>query len=279
MNVSVLKATAARRAQAGYVDPVCNIKKQRIFLYRGRNDTCYTAQSVSHTAEFFRLFEAKVHFENSTIPSLHAIPTLSTGTPCGTEGNYTESSPHGLEACDYNGVFHALNFIHGGKQSLNPPSTQNPGSLFRFDQTEFDLPRAGLDINSGGFVYIPIKCKATGARCGIHVFVHGCGMAAYAGPKPYAFNDTYARRAGFNEVAESNGFIILYPQLRYDDRARSASEIDNCWDQTGTTGVMYTDKAGAQVTAVMRMIERLQMKSINSPVHQNKHQPILKDYH
>lgn len=25
-------------------------------------------------------------------------------------------------------------------------------------------------------------------------------MAAYAGPTPYAFNDTYARRAGFNEV-------------------------------------------------------------------------------
>ena len=27
--------------------------------------------------------------------------------------------------------------------------------------------------------------------CGLHVFMHGCGMGAVAGPTPYAFNDTY----------------------------------------------------------------------------------------
>ena len=64
---------------------------------------------------------------------------------------------------------------------------------------------AGLDRVRGGFVYIPQRCRTRGAHCRVHVFAHGCGMAANAGYAPrrlYAFNDTYARRAGFNEVAE-----------------------------------------------------------------------------
>lgn len=50
-------------------------------------------------------------------------------------------------------------------------------SLLRFDQTEFDLPHAGLDA-AGGYYYIPQRCRAPGARCKLHVFAHGCGMSA-----------------------------------------------------------------------------------------------------
>jgi len=82
-------------------------------------------------------------------------------------------------------------------------------------------------------------------------------MAAAAGPAPYAFNDTYARRAGFNEWAEANGIVVLYPQLHYGSRAMDAAQADDCWDQTGTTGEAWSDRDGQQVRAVRAMVERL----------------------
>ena len=63
----------------------------------------YIKGSMELTAEFYRSLVANqsaVKLETS-VPSLHSIPTVADGTPCGTEGNYTRESPHGLEACGY----------------------------------------------------------------------------------------------------------------------------------------------------------------------------------
>ena len=82
-------------------------------------------------------------------------------------------------------------------------------------------------------------------------------MAAVSGPSAYAFNDTYARRAGFNEHAATNRIIVVYPQLRFGIRARGAAQADECWDQSGQSGDAYSDKGGAQIAAVHRMVRRL----------------------
>jgi hypothetical protein len=57
---------------------------------------------------------------------------------------------------------------------------------------------------------------------------------------------------------KANDLIILYPQLHYGSRATCAAEADDCWDQGGSTGDSYSDHAGAQVKAVMAMVQRLQ---------------------
>ena len=202
--------------------------------------------AVDHAAAFFAGFGAIVEFVNSTIPSLHAIPTLSTGTPCGVGGNYTEGAPHGLEACGFDGAGAALAHIHGAPAGAR--SRFDPSRLAFFDQREFDGAEVGLDPR-GGFIYVPKGCdggaeepaagdeaaggdaaaddaaKAARSPCGLHVFIHGCGQAAVSGPSgaPYAFNDTYARRAGLNEWAAAHRLVLLYPQLNYGTRARRGS--------------------------------------------------------
>jgi hypothetical protein len=208
--------------------------------------------SVDNAAEFYERLGGAVTFVNSTVGSLHCIPTVSDGTPCGTEGNYTEAAPHGLEACGFDGAGEALQDIYS---TLRPPVPQRVAGLHRFDQVEFDLPHAGLDV-LGGFVYVPAACE-TQNMCKLHVFTHGCGMAAHAGPGAYAFNDTYARRAGFNGWAEANNIVVLYPQLHYGTRANCAAQSGDCWDQGGTTGEAWADKGGQQVKCVKAMIDRL----------------------
>ena len=105
-------------------------------------------------------------------------------------------------------------------------------------------------------MYVPAACE-TQNMCKLHVFTHGCGMAAHAGPGAYAFNDTYARRAGFNGWAEANNIVVLYPQLHYGTRANCAAQSGDCWDQGGTTGEAWADKGGQQVKCVKAMIDRL----------------------
>jgi hypothetical protein len=255
VNVTTLLQVAARRATNGAIDPLTHISHGRYWLYRGAKDSCYNVGSVDNAAAFYERLGGVVSFVNSTVPSLHCIPTVSDGTPCGTEGDHTEAKPHGLEACGFDGAGEALKHIYG---ELRPPVPQRVSGLRRFDQVEFDLPHAGLDT-LGGFVYVPVACD-TQSMCKLHVFVHGCGMAAHAGPTAYAFNDTYARRAGFNGWAEANNIVVLYPQLHYGARASCAAQIGDCWDQGGATGEAWADKGGQQVQAVKAMINRLIQK-------------------
>ena len=105
--------------------------------------------SVDHAASFFQAFGAAVQFVNSTVPSLHSIPTVSTGTPCGVEGNYTERAPHGLGACGYDGAGAAVAHIYG---PLKPPGAFASGRLLAFDQHKFDGSEVGLDDH--GWVYV-----------------------------------------------------------------------------------------------------------------------------
>ena len=173
VNVSVLVEVARRRGQTNLIDPPSSLRGKRVFLYRGGRDLCYNPPSVDHTASFFSSFGAITHFVNSSVASLHSIPTVSTGTPCGVEGNYTEAHPHGLEACNFDGAGEAFKHIYG---QLQPPGIYNPSNLISFDQTEFDAPEVGLD--KSGWVYVPKECQKKGGGCGVHMFLHGCGMAA-----------------------------------------------------------------------------------------------------
>ena len=101
VNVSTLLAVANRRAAAGAIDALHHMKRGRYWLYRGSKDSCYKVGSVDHAADFYRRVGGTVTFVNSTVGSLHSIPTLHDGTPCGTEGDYSPARPHGLEACGF----------------------------------------------------------------------------------------------------------------------------------------------------------------------------------
>ena len=142
-----------------------------------------------------------------------------------------------------------------------------------------------------GYVYVPRGCEAAGAAlraemspparrsrahgsartatwtrsCTVHVAYHGCHQG-YG-----VVNSTFALHAGYNEWAEPNGIVVLYPQVRASpDRANHptftpplsaqarASRVPynpkGCWDWWGYTGPAYASHAGLQLRAVRRMV-------------------------
>ena len=93
-----------------------------MYLYRGTKDTTYEGSAVNNTAAVFRAFVApeNVFFEES-VGSVHSMPIAAKsckGLPdaedwcseCGEEG--------GFNACGYDGVGHALQWVRSTASCL-----------------------------------------------------------------------------------------------------------------------------------------------------------------
>jgi poly(3-hydroxybutyrate) depolymerase len=68
------------------------------------------------------------------------------------------------------------------------------------------------------------------------------------------FDDTFARLAGYNEWADANRIVVLYPQ------AESIPPFPNprgCWDWWGYTDGNYATRSGKQMAAIRAMIDRV----------------------
>ena len=84
-------------------------------------------------------------------------------------------------------------------------------TLLEFDQTEFfDTGDAGISMHEAGHVYVPEDCvkKNGNGGCRLHIAFHGCEQSQEL------IRDEFYARAGYNEWAEANRIIILYPQTK-----------------------------------------------------------------
>ncbi|XP_056425513.1 uncharacterized protein LOC130367135 [Hyla sarda] len=99
-------------------------------------------------------------------------------------------------------------------------------------------------MDTAGYIYVPASCQS-GAVCKLHIVFHGCLQAREK------LGDKYARNTGYNQVADLNNFIILYPQAK-----SNMSNPNGCWDWWGFSSYAYANKNGYQMTGVERMMLR-----------------------
>jgi len=249
VNVTILAEYAKEQEKQATISPLNNLLDDFIYLYRGTKDTVYHPGSVKNTGDFYKLLlktETQIHFEDS-IPSLHCIPTVDYGTPCGTEGD-----PPGIEKCNYDGAGVCLSHIYQNIP-LKPPGTASDDNLFEYDQRLYFSP-VFPGLADVGWIYIPLPCQApsTSNPCKLHIFFHGCS-GDYSIPQ---FNFTYIKHAGFNSWAESNEIVVLYPQMGgYHNGTKQ--QLGGCWDSYGDTGEDYCLKSGVQMTTVRKMINAI----------------------
>ena len=96
--------------------------------------------------------------------------------------------------------------------------------------------------------YVPESC-ASGEACGLHVALHGCLQSTeYIG-------DAFAAGAGYNEWAEANRLLVLYPQVA-SSRIAPLNPM-GCWDWWGYTQGDYATKAGPQVKVIKATMDTL----------------------
>ncbi|ELU01779.1 hypothetical protein CAPTEDRAFT_107773, partial [Capitella teleta] len=182
---------------SGDIDPTENMLSDKVYLWHGSGDPTVVPGVQQYVVDFYKSYVAEENIEVvNNINSGHNMPTSYHGNAC------TTSRADYIANCDFPGAFYALNHIYGNLEF-------------------FDYDPSVSDMDTEGYAYIPSGCNEIG-ECKLHVVFHGCLQGRYL------IDDEYARNTGYNEVAELNNIIMLYPQA-----TRSMSNMNGCWDWWG----------------------------------------------
>ena len=246
-------------ARRGDIDDPHNAANQRIYIFSGYNDSVVSPK-VGDAARRFYLHYLSGRsngnlFYQSAIGAGHSQVTADYGLPCNkNEGDF-------IDDCDYDQAGIILQHIYG---ALNPRSYGAlSGKLLSFDQRELTSPAspASYSMAETGFVYVPEACAAL-QPCRVHIALHGCKQNFDA------IQDRYIEHAGYNEWADTNRLIILYPQTIAGNPVSDPFTPLNpfgCWDWWGYTNFNYAVKSGRQITTVKAMLDRLTRGYVRDP--------------
>ena len=284
VDVSLLVEYARQQSALGAIDNVSNIKAHQLYFYRGTHDTCYKTGAEEATLGFYARLTLDRGDGNHVayrgdVASDHAQPTgprypgePEWGGPCGGQGQGKGKGPWSyIEACDYDGAGGVLKHMYGDRKYRadglkQPTGPAKPENLLVFDQSAFwinathpelkspNLPNDGSAGTAAyAYAYVPASCRKQAAAtppCRMHLYHHGCG-----GPWGSDFYKGVTQNGGFNEWAEANDLVIVYPAM--SSWGRTGQTRGGCWDGYAQTGSDYGLKSGAQISVVHNMITQL----------------------
>jgi poly(3-hydroxybutyrate) depolymerase len=234
-----LAKKAEERAQKGEIDPIADVVRDRVYLFTGTSDHTVAPSIVKHAAEFYeKLGVPQSNIELvSDLPAGHAFVTDDEGSACAVSGE-----PYVVN-CNYDQAGALLKHIYG---DLQPRAATLTGDFIDFDQRPFFVGDENFGLAETGVVYVPKACKET-PGCRVHIAFHGCAQ------NREAVGDTFIKESGFARWADTNRFIVLFPQI-----ADSPINPQGCWDWWGYTGPQYLTRDAPQIAAVNRMLDALQ---------------------
>ena len=235
--IDVLKLVSqAQQAHVnGQIEDLRTLSTARVYLYGSDVDNVVKKPALDKLSQFIENFVPVAQVKvQSQIQSGHGWPTLDFGNSC-----RTEALPW-LNNCNFDLAGELLTHLYG---PLQPRASARGASLSTFDQTEFDSS-GEASLSPSGWIYTPKACESK--ACRVHVALHGCQQNSN-----YVQNQ-FVTHTGFNEWAEENAIIVLYPQVKL-----SSNNPYACWDWWGYTGPGYATIQGAQIKAITAMVDRL----------------------
>lgn len=264
-----LAAAACDVAKAGKIDPLTNLKNDRIYIFTGTQDRVLSPIAVRGTRKFYEALgvrEENIRFVDN-IPAGHSIITSNPeDLPLG--ANQPPYLNYGGE--DFGGRMQSHDVLKHIYPDLQPPAEQLSGQLLRFDQRPFvDGDFAQSSMNPYGYVYVPGSVLHGGKARAVHIALHGCKQgcgyvtATYGRPDTQSqppYGNRFITTTGYNSIADSNDIIVLYPQAIGSDLG--AQNPEGCWDWWGYTDAgsaqpdYYTQNA-IQIRAIHRMLAQL----------------------
>jgi hypothetical protein len=255
-NAKKLSALIDTLAAKGAIGDPANIATQKIYLFNGYNDKVVARPigNVLDTIYTERLGggQAANLFYQTAIGAGHAQVTLDYGGKC------PANAPTYFDNCAYDQAGIILQHIYGALAAPNRAALG--GKFLTFAQSEFTAPATPADYSLGdkAFVYVPDDC-ARGAACRVHIAMHGCKQSFTN------IGEEFVRHAGYNEWADTNHIIVLYPQTQptYPGSLLSVTNPESCWDWWGYLSKdpygepVYLTKAAPQIVAIKRMLDQL----------------------
>lgn len=238
INVDNLVKYTKDQANAGTIDAIENLSDDRTYLFSGTKDRVVNPDVVKSLEEYYKNFLSSSNIITKfDLEAEHTYPTLDYGNPC-----TSVEAPY-LGLCNYDGAGITLQTLYSFKETTAAISS----NIYQFDQTLYYSGEISLDTT--GYVYIPTACSDKTTPCHLHVAIHGCNQ------NQEAVGTVFVEHAGYNEWAEKNNVIVVYPQTSHD---ASLGNPEGCWDWWG-----YTDKStyvlrrGPQMAFIKSIVDTL----------------------
>ncbi|PHV10179.1 extracellular catalytic domain type 2 short-chain-length polyhydroxyalkanoate depolymerase [Chitinimonas sp. BJB300] len=234
---------AQQFANTQEIDETSNIARQRVYIFTGAADSIVKPKVVAQTRAFYVAAGVPAQ-QLKYVDNINAGHALITDN--GTDLSCAANKAPNLNDCNFFQSRDILRHLYG---DLQPPVTQLGGELVDFDQSEFTESN-GSGLAPVGHAYIPAACRQE--SCRVHVVFHGCTQ------EDARIGDRFYRTTGYNELADSNRIVVLYPQIR----TNPVRNPKGCWDFWGYSSQdpvhpdFYMKKA-PQMAAIWAMLQRL----------------------
>jgi hypothetical protein len=238
-DVTPLIATTKSLVTTGAIDDVSNLASTKVYIFGGADDTVVAPAVVDATQKYFAAFvpAASIQYVSRRAATGHRIPTLTYG------GNCDASDAPWIGNCAYDGAGLALAQIYG---TLAPAAQSPSGTVTTLAQGDFVSDPASHSLDATAYVYVPTAC-ASGDTCRVHVAFHGCEMQASG-----SVGSAFYLHAGYNEWADTNHIVVLYPQT-----IATAGNPLACWDWWGYDSAQFDTKSAPQMAMTRAMLARL----------------------
>lgn len=252
-SASVAWSNANLFAEEGLIDPVSNVGKQSLYAFSGSGDRTVKTIVVDAVEQYYLkagVAPQRIVYDKSTAAGHAIITRREADVPC------AQTAPPFINNCGFGQADVLLRHLYG---KLSQPSNDGvaAGQVLTFNQADFvDSPLASMDTVA--YAYVPSACQAE--ACAVHVALHGCLQGArQIGARFYG-------GAGYNEFADNNKLIVLYPQA-VPSRGIPVNP-KGCWDFWGYSAARnvppydpalppFFAKGAPQMAAIVRMIDRL----------------------
>ncbi|MFC1680659.1 hypothetical protein ACFL1S_02550 [Pseudomonadota bacterium] len=235
------------QASNGVIDDPDNLRTDKVWLFSGGRDETVPGAVMDTLETYYREFmdPGNVVYVKHEAAN-HAMITDDFDNDCAVYG-----SPY-INDCDIDAAKDLLQHIYG---PLNPKAAEvQVQPILEFDQTEFfNEGDESVSMNARGHIYVPKHC-IEGESCRLHLALHGCQQ------HQELIGENFYTRSGYNEWAETNNVIVLYPQTTEWIGSIFTAAWRNpnaCWDWWGYSGPRYYRKDGKQIRALAEMINTL----------------------
>ncbi|AMC33759.1 extracellular catalytic domain type 2 short-chain-length polyhydroxyalkanoate depolymerase [Janthinobacterium sp. B9-8] len=234
--------------QSGTIDQLDLLKSQKVYLFSGKADKTVATAVVDQATAFYQL--AGVPAQNikyvQSVNAGHAIITNNAkDVVCAdTQAPY-------INDCDFIQSQDILKHIYGDLQPALPALS---GKIVQFDQSEF-IKSGYTSMSDDAYLYVPKACEAE--TCKVHVAFHGCEQGAEK------IGNLFYGTTGYNELADANKIIVLYPQAKASYGFFTPLNPKGCWDFWGYSDPLnplapnFYSKTSPQMSAVKAMLDRL----------------------
>ncbi|WP_415886190.1 poly(3-hydroxybutyrate) depolymerase [Neptuniibacter sp. QD37_6] len=247
-NSRYLSELAKTEAERGSIAALENLSDDKVYIFSGREDKTVKQVVVDRTASFYKhleLDESSIRYDNKVAAGHGFITDEAEDNGC----NQTEKP--WINNCGFSQARRLLEHIYG---ELELDSKVLSGELIKFDQTPFDSGEYS-SLDDIGYLYIPEDCRTK--SCRVHVALHGCRQGAEF------LRERFVTGVGYNETADANQLIILYPQVA--PSSIMPMNPRGCWDFWGYSSnslppYHYYKRSAPQMIAIDQMIKRIVSK-------------------